>query len=62
MRQIHDGHVAVPGMAVVEVAPADDEKAFAILPLRLGVRHKPYGHEAGAPGVRLRCPLACARN
>ncbi|MFI1292507.1 DUF6207 family protein [Streptomyces sp. NPDC020792] len=30
MRQINDAHVAVPGLAVVEVAVADDETAFAV--------------------------------
>ncbi|MFD9466190.1 DUF6207 family protein [Streptomyces sp. NPDC060027] len=30
MRQINDAHVALPGLAVVEVAAADDETAFAV--------------------------------
>jgi hypothetical protein len=30
MRQINDAHVARPGLAVVEVAAADDETAFAV--------------------------------
>jgi hypothetical protein len=30
MSQINDAHVARPGLAVVEVAAADDETAFAV--------------------------------
>ncbi|MGA5437303.1 DUF6207 family protein, partial [Streptomyces cellulosae] len=30
MKPINDGHVAKPGLAVVEVAAADDETAFAV--------------------------------
>ncbi|PBC93806.1 hypothetical protein SAMN05446589_0169 [Streptomyces sp. OV198] len=30
MRQLNDAHVAAPGLAVVEVAAADDETAFAV--------------------------------
>ncbi|MFE6337200.1 DUF6207 family protein [Streptomyces sp. NPDC057798] len=37
MRQIDDAHVARPGLAVVEVAAADDETAFEVQEL-LGTR------------------------
>ncbi|WP_324613821.1 DUF6207 family protein [Streptomyces sp. DSM 15324] len=37
MRQINDAHVTVPGLAVVEVAAADEATAFAIQEL-LGAR------------------------
>ncbi|MGC5236282.1 DUF6207 family protein [Streptomyces albogriseolus] len=30
MRPINDAHLAEPGLAVVEVAAADDQTAFAI--------------------------------
>ncbi|MEV6594858.1 DUF6207 family protein [Streptomyces acidicola] len=30
MRQIYDAHVAAAGLAVVKVAAADDETAFAV--------------------------------
>jgi hypothetical protein len=58
MKPIHDAHVEQPGLAVVEVAAADDATAFtiqellaahcAIAPADRTVR------EPGEPGVRLR--------
>ncbi|MEU3295761.1 DUF6207 family protein [Streptomyces longwoodensis] len=61
MREITDAHVTEPGLAVVEVAAADDATAFAvqqllaawcvIAPADRTVR------EPGEPGVRLRCFL-----
>jgi len=61
MREITDAHVAEPGLAVVEVAAADDATALAvqellaarcaIAPANRTVR------EPGKPGVRLRCFL-----
>ncbi|MEV5249886.1 DUF6207 family protein [Streptomyces werraensis] len=58
MRQISDAQVAVPGLAVVEVAAADDETAFAVQEL-LGARcviapADRTTREPGEPGVRLR--------
>ncbi|MER6405928.1 DUF6207 family protein [Streptomyces viridosporus] len=65
MRPINDAHVAEPGLAVVEVAAADDQTAFAvqellatrwaIAPANRTVR------EPGEPGVRLRCYLDLRR-
>ncbi|WP_314416201.1 DUF6207 family protein [Streptomyces kroppenstedtii] len=59
MKQINDAHVARPGLAVVDVAAADDHTAFtvqhllaahyAIAPAERTTR------EPGEPGVRLRC-------
>ncbi|GGQ88444.1 DUF6207 family protein [Streptomyces althioticus] len=61
MRPINDAHVAEPGLAVVEVAAADDETAFAIQEM-LATRYAVAAadrttHEPGEPGVRLRCYL-----
>ncbi|MFI8169856.1 DUF6207 family protein [Streptomyces sp. NPDC085931] len=61
MKQINESHVAVPGLAVVEVAAADDDTAFAVQEL-LGARCAiaPSDHTTrapGEPGVRLRCFL-----
>ena len=61
MKPINDGHVAKPGLAVVEVAAADDETAFAV-PELLATRWAiapadRTTHEPGEPGVRLRCYL-----
>ncbi|UPZ26422.1 DUF6207 family protein [Streptomyces sp. LRE541] len=61
MKSINDAHVARPGLAVVEVAAADDATAFTL-------QHLPAAHRAiapadrttrerGEPGVRLRCSL-----
>ncbi|MGW7613691.1 DUF6207 family protein [Streptomyces sp. NPDC054766] len=58
MRQINDAHVAVPGLAVVEVAAADDETAFAVqalLAARCTVAPADRtAREPDEPGVRLR--------
>jgi hypothetical protein len=61
MKQINESHVAAPGLAVVEVAAADDDTAFAVQEL-LGGRWAiaPADHTTrapGEPGVRLRCFL-----
>jgi len=61
MRPINDAHVAESGLAVVEVAAADDETAFAVQEL-LATRWVTAPadrtiHEPGEPGVRLRCYL-----
>ncbi|MEU6339180.1 DUF6207 family protein [Streptomyces cellulosae] len=61
MKPINDGHVAKPGRAVVEVAAADDETAFAVqelLATRWAIAPADRTtHEPGEPGVRLRCYL-----
>ncbi|MGP3737544.1 DUF6207 family protein (plasmid) [Streptomyces sp. GDS52] len=53
--------MAEPGLAVVEVAAADDETAFAVqelLATRWAVAPTDRTiHEPGEPGVRLRCFL-----
>lgn len=58
MRQINDSHVAVPGLAVVEIAAADDETAFAVqelLAARCAIAPADRTtREPGEPGVRLR--------
>jgi hypothetical protein len=58
MREITDAHVAEPGLAVVEVAAADDATAFAIqelLAARCAVAPADRTtREPGEPGVRLR--------
>ncbi|MEV5922364.1 DUF6207 family protein [Streptomyces pseudogriseolus] len=58
MKPINDGHVAKPGLAVVEVAAADDETAFAVqelLATRCAIA--PADRTTHEPGVRLRCYL-----
>ncbi|MEV7789695.1 DUF6207 family protein [Streptomyces sp. NPDC088106] len=61
MRPINDGHVAEPGLAVVEVTAVDDETAFAVqelLATRCAVATADRTtREPGEPGVRLRCFL-----
>lgn len=58
MREINEAHVALPGLAVVEVAAADDETAFAIqklLAARCAIAPADRTtREPGEPGVRLR--------
>ncbi|AVH61789.1 MULTISPECIES: DUF6207 family protein [Streptomyces] len=58
MRQINDAHVAAPGLAVVEVAAADDKTAFAIQELLAGrcavAPADRTTREPDEPGVRLR--------
>jgi hypothetical protein len=49
-----------PGLAVVEVAAADDETAFAVqelLAARCAIAPADRTREPGEPGVRLRCYL-----
>ncbi|MFF7954068.1 DUF6207 family protein [Streptomyces griseorubiginosus] len=61
MREILDAHVTEPGLAVVEVAAADDATAFAIqelLAARCAIAPADRTtREPGKPGVRLRCFL-----
>jgi hypothetical protein len=63
--RINDAHVARPGLAVVEVAAADDETAFAVqelLAARWGIAPADRTtREPGEPGVRLRCFLVNAK-
>lgn len=58
MREINEAHVALPGLAAVEVAAADDQTAFAIqelLAARCAVAPADRTtREPGEPGVRLR--------
>ncbi|MGW1728964.1 DUF6207 family protein [Streptomyces sp. NPDC002306] len=61
MKPINDAHVAEPGLAVVEVAAADDATAFAIQELlatqcAISAAERTTRHP-GEPGVRLRCFL-----
>ncbi|GGR08119.1 hypothetical protein GCM10010261_62430 [Streptomyces pilosus] len=61
MKPINEAHVAEPGLAVVEVAAADDNTAFAIQELLASqwaiAPADDTTHEPGEPGVRLRCFL-----
>ncbi|WP_333743605.1 DUF6207 family protein [Streptomyces ardesiacus] len=61
MKPINEAHLAQPGLAVVEVAAADDETAFAVqelLATRWAIAPADRTtHEPGEPGVRLRCFL-----
>ncbi|WP_432101304.1 DUF6207 family protein [Streptomyces sp. WAC 04229] len=61
MKPINEAHVAEPGLAVVEVAAADDETAFGVqelLATRWAIAPADRTtHEPGEPGVRLRCFL-----
>ncbi|WP_078492723.1 DUF6207 family protein [Streptomyces griseorubens] len=58
MKPINDRHVAKPGLAVVEIATADDETAFAIQATRWAIAPADRTtHAPGEPGVRLRCYL-----
>ncbi|MGV4891409.1 DUF6207 family protein [Streptomyces viridosporus] len=65
MRPINDAHVAEPGLAVVEVAAADDRTAFAVqelLATRWAIAPADRTvREPGEPGVRLRCFLDLRR-
>ncbi|MER6093396.1 DUF6207 family protein [Streptomyces bluensis] len=58
MRQINEAHVAAPGLAVVDVAAADDETAFAVqelLAARCAIAPADRTtREPDEPGVRLR--------
>ncbi|WP_193483224.1 DUF6207 family protein [Streptomyces violaceus] len=61
MRLINEAHVAQPGLAVVEVAAADDQTAFAVQEALAGLWATAPADRttrvAGEPGVRLRCFL-----
>ncbi|MFF5654443.1 DUF6207 family protein [Streptomyces collinus] len=61
MKPINETHVAEPGLALVEVAAADDETAFAVqelLAARCAIAPADRTtREPGEPGVRLRCFL-----
>ncbi|MEV0695952.1 DUF6207 family protein [Streptomyces sp. NPDC050388] len=61
MRPLNDAHVVEPGLAVVEVAAADGETAFAVQELLASrwviAPADRTTHEPGEPGVRLRCFL-----
>ncbi|MFI9730877.1 DUF6207 family protein [Streptomyces sp. NPDC052092] len=61
MRPINEAHVAEPGLAVVDVAAADEQTAFAVqklLATRWAIAPADRTtHEPGEPGVRLRCYL-----
>ncbi|MFI7406055.1 DUF6207 family protein [Streptomyces sp. NPDC049541] len=58
VKQINDAHAAEPGLAVVEVAAADDATAFAIqklLAARCAIAPADRTtRDPGEPGVRLR--------
>jgi hypothetical protein len=61
MKPINEAHVAEPGLAVVDVAAANDQTAFAVQEL-LAARYAiapadRTTREPGEPGVRLRCFL-----
>ncbi|MEU1180831.1 DUF6207 family protein [Streptomyces sp. NPDC005820] len=61
MRKIREAHVAAPGLAVVDIAAADDEAAFTVQDLLAARWAIAPGdrttHTPGEPGVRLRCFL-----
>ncbi|MFJ4568985.1 DUF6207 family protein [Streptomyces caelestis] len=64
MKPINEAHVAEPGLAVVDVAAANDQTAFAVqelLAARYAIapadRTTREPGEPGEPGVRLRCFL-----
>ncbi|MFD5858772.1 DUF6207 family protein [Streptomyces chartreusis] len=61
MGPINETHVARPGLAVVEIAAADDETAFALqeaLAARWATATADRTTRSpGEPGVRLRCYL-----
>ncbi|WP_330351962.1 DUF6207 family protein [Streptomyces chartreusis] len=61
MGPINDTHVAQPGLAVVEIAAADDETTFAFqeaLAARWATATADRTTRSpGEPGVRLRCYL-----
>ncbi|WP_234314547.1 DUF6207 family protein [Streptomyces sp. NRRL F-5135] len=65
VRQINDAHGAVPGLAVVEVAAADDETALAVqklLAARCAIAPADRTtREPGEPGVRRAASWTCAR-
>ncbi|MET9987710.1 DUF6207 family protein [Streptomyces rochei] len=61
MEAINEVHVSEPGLAVVDVAAADDETAFAFhaaLAARWATTSvERTTRDPGQPGVRLRCYL-----
>lgn len=61
MKSINEAHVAQPGLAVVEVAAADDQTAFAVQEVLAGRWATALADGTtrvpGEPGVRLRCYL-----
>ncbi len=61
VKPINEAHVAEPGLAVVEVAAADDATAFAVQQLLAGrcaiAPADRTTRDPGEPGVRLRCFL-----
>ncbi|MEU3342437.1 DUF6207 family protein [Streptomyces sp. NPDC006668] len=61
MKPINEAHVAEPGLAVVDIAAADDTTAFAVqemLAARCAIAPADRTvREPGEPGVRLRCFL-----
>jgi hypothetical protein len=61
MRPINEAHVAQPGLAVVEVAAADDQTAFAIQEALAGrwatATADGTTRSPGEPDMRLRCYL-----
>lgn len=61
MKPINEAHVAEPGLAMVEVAAADDETALAVqklLSARCAIAPADRTtRDPGEPGVRLRCFL-----
>lgn len=62
MRPINDTHVAEPGLAVVDIAAADDTTALAIQKLLTRwCALAPADQTTREPGVRLRCFLALRR-
>ncbi|MGW0572968.1 DUF6207 family protein [Streptomyces tauricus] len=58
MKPINDAHVARPGLAVVDIAAADDATAFALQHLLAAhCAIAPADRITREPGVRLRCFL-----
>ncbi|MEU0196497.1 DUF6207 family protein [Streptomyces afghaniensis] len=66
MKPINEAHVAQPGLAVVDVAAADDQTAFAIQEALAGRWATAPADRTtrvpGEPGVRLRCYLDVRQN
>ncbi|GHH26449.1 DUF6207 family protein [Streptomyces lanatus] len=61
VRPINEAHVTESGLAVVDIAAADDETVFAVQELLAGrwaiAPADRTTREPGEPGVRLRCFL-----
>ncbi|MGA5895155.1 DUF6207 family protein [Streptomyces venetus] len=66
MKPINEAHVAQPGLAVVDVAAADDQTAFAIQETLAGrwatAPADRTTRELGEPGLRLRSHLHVRRH